>query len=88
MWPSAIFKAHPTEENQLAVNDNILTTDVDLGSWRFSFNDAMPTTVEVECTTWDPKADWRRMNVPVTPGFRASDLEMFARGWVACRDHV
>lgn len=70
------------------MDKNKLVTDVTLGSWRFEFNDASPTVVEVECTTRDRDLSWNRMNVPVTPGFRASDLEMFARGWVACREHV
>lgn len=64
-------------------NSNDLSVEIGLGSWRFSFSDRI-NMIDVENTT----RPYERMRVECTIPMRAADLEMFARGWVACRDHV
>ncbi len=64
-------------------NSDNMTSEVSLGSWRFSFSDSI-NVIDVENTT----RPYERMKVACTIPMRHADLEMFARGWVACRDHV
>lgn len=64
-------------------NDDRVKAEVSIGSWRFNFQDSI-NEIEVEnCTR-----PYERVRVRCTIPMRAADLEMFARGWVACRDHV
>lgn len=63
-------------------DDDNLETMITLKSWRFMFDGGH--TIDVECLT----RPYASMKVPCPSVFNHGDLEMFARGWVACRDYA
>lgn len=61
------------------MDEHETSTMFDHGGWRFNFDSGH--TLEAE----NMSQPFERIKVPCPSQMRHSDLEMFARGWVACK---
>lgn len=59
-----------------------MSTLVEVDDWRFHFDNG--PYIEIECLS----RPYGRRHIPCPPFMRHSDVEMFARGWVACFENV
>lgn len=64
-------------------NKNEFSTMIEFQGWRFNYDGGVYIEVEGPYTG----VDYRRISVTAPHFMRHSDLEMFARGWVAAADN-